>query len=296
MKDRVTWVGLGRMGLPMAVRLHQAGHEVRGVEPDTRAAARAQEAGIPVLDLATALEGSQVVFTMLPSGSHVTEVLGGPSGVLATAAPGVAVVDCSTIDILTAQQLHRDAAELGRDFLDAPVSGGVGGAETGTLTFMVGGTDTARARLSPIIEHMAKRVISTGSGGTGQAAKIVNNQIFGVCLAATCEGALLAERLGLDASVFYDIASSSTSDNFVLRTWYPVPGVLDSSPSSRGYTPGFTNALLLKDLRLAAEAAAQTGTPVAATAATLQLFEQIVAQGDGDLDCTFLYAALDRSQ
>ncbi|PZU01545.1 MAG: hypothetical protein DI630_12065 [Gordonia sp. (in: high G+C Gram-positive bacteria)] len=166
------------------------------------------------------------------------------------------------------------------------------GAENGTLTFMVGGSQKALEAASPIIEPMAAEIVHTGIGGTGQAAKIVNNMIFGVCLAATCEGVLLGSRLGLDPAVFYQIATTSTSDNFPLRHWYPSPGVVPAAPSTNDYAPGFTSALLLKDLMLALDAAAETGTPLETVKTVQSLYAQLVEDGAGPLDCTVLMPAL----
>lgn len=289
----VMWIGLGKMGLPMASRLVEAGHNVRGVEIDTIAAQLATDAGIAVYrDWRDAVGDTDVVVTMLPSGQHVSDVLTGPGKVFDHLKAGAVAIDSSTIDTGTAVALHAAAADAELHFVDAPVSGGVSGAVRGTLTFMVGGTPAAVTAATPVIDAMSAKIVPTGPGGTGQAAKIVNNLIFGVCLAATCEGVLLGQRLGLDPAVFYEIATSSTSDNFPLRNWYPAPGVVDSAPSNNGYQPGFTASLLLKDLTLAVEAAHDTGTPLASVKAVQRMFSDLVADGAGALDCTALFTSL----
>jgi len=289
----IAWIGLGKMGLPMAQQLLKAGHSVRGVEINPAVAKLAEEAGIPVFSAWTeAIAGADAVITMLPTGQHVRDLLTGAEGLFATVTSDVIVIDSSTIDTGTAQELHVLAAARDIRFVDAPVSGGVGGAAAGTLTFMVGGTEDALSIATPIIEPMAAKIVHTGIGGTGQAAKIVNNMIFGVCLAATCEGVLLGTRLGLDPAVFYQIATSSSGDNFPLRNWYPAPGVVESAPSSHDYEPGFTSALLLKDLTLAVQAGEQTGTELNSASVVQKLYAQMVEDGGGALDCTALLPSL----
>ncbi len=288
----ISWIGIGRMGLPMASRLMAAGHEVRGVEPDPAAAARARDAGIDVRERASAAAGADVIFTMLPSAADVRSVLLGKDGLFRRLPAGTAVVDSSTIDVETARELHEKATEYGLRFLDAPVSGGVKGAEAGTLTFMAGGDSQTVADVTPILQPMAGRVVATGPGGTGQAAKIVNNMIMGVCMAATCEGVLLATRIGLDPGIFYDIATTATSDNYVLRKLYPAPGIVQDAPSSSGYAAGFMTRLLVKDLNLAIEAARNSGTPVSVTEKALEAFDRALGEGLDEHDCTSLYLSL----
>ncbi|MGP3920197.1 3-hydroxyisobutyrate dehydrogenase [Nonomuraea sp. 10N515B] len=289
----VAWIGLGHMGCPMAAHLVKAGFTVRGVEIDPTAREAASAAGVEVAgSVAEAVADADAVFTMLPTGLEVRAVLTGEEGVLAHIRPGTLVIDSSTIDIATARELHETAAAAGARFADAPVSGGVEGAKAGTLTFMVGCSPEVVAAARSLIEPMAGRIVPTGGPGTGQAAKIVNNMILGVSLAATCEGVVLAERLGLDLKTFYEIATQSSADNWALRTWYPAPGVVESAPSSRDYTPGFSTNLMVKDLALALLAGESTHTPLSAAAAAHRLFSDSAADGAGDRDCSALVLAV----
>ncbi|HEY5852750.1 MAG TPA: 3-hydroxyisobutyrate dehydrogenase [Aldersonia sp.] len=289
----IAFIGLGKMGLPMAQRLAGAGHDVRGVELNPVAAAEAELAGIRIHSTAVeAAEHADAVITMLPTGAHVRELLTGPDGLFARASAHTLFLDSSTIDVDSAKEFHVLAAARGLRFVDAPVSGGVGKAAAGTLTFMIGGTDEDYARAKVFVEPMAAKIVHTGAGGTGQAAKIVNNMIFGICLAATCEGLLLAERLDLAPDVFYDIAVSSSGENFALREWYPAPGVVAAAPSSHDYAPGFTSTLLLKDLSLALQAGAGTDTSLDTARAVHTLYTRMVEDGAGGYDCTALLPAL----
>lgn len=290
----VAWIGLGNMGLPMASHLVAAGHAVRGVDIDPDNAAKATQAGIRMVDsVAGAVRGADVVFTMLPSGKHVASICGGPDGVFALARDAV-VVDCSTIDIATAKALNAEADEQGVAFIDAPVSGGVGGATRGSLTIMVGGRAEHFARAEPFLRQMGGYVVHVGAGTAGQAMKIVNNMMFGIGLAAACEGSVLAQRLGLDGKTFYDVVTRSSGDNWAFRTWCPIPDVVATAPSSHGYTPGFTTELLVKDLTLAVAAGAAVNAPLAAAHSALQLFSDNVAAGAAGRDCTSLVIELDR--
>ncbi|MGW4336410.1 3-hydroxyisobutyrate dehydrogenase [Rhodococcus koreensis] len=289
----ITWIGLGNMGLPMAQQIVREGHEVRGVEINPVAAREAEVAGIRIYSSAVeAIEGADAVITMLPTGAHVRELLAGPNGLFSAASKQTLFVDSSTIDIDSAKELHALAAARDLQFVDAPVSGGVVKAAAGTLTFMIGGSPENFAAASPFVAPMAAKIVYAGGPGTGQAAKIVNNMICGICLAATCEGLLLGERLGLDADVFYDIAVSSSAENFALREWYPAPGVVTSAPSSNDYAPGFTGALLLKDLSLALQAGQSTDTALDTAHTVHALFEKLVDDGAGGYDCTALLPAL----
>jgi 3-hydroxyisobutyrate dehydrogenase len=212
-----------------------------------------------------------VIITMLPAGAHVRAVYSGEDGVIANANERTLLIDCSTIDVATARAVAGAAGERGLDMLDAPVSGGVGGAQAGTLTFMVGGSDAAFARAQPILAAMGKTIVHAGGSGNGQAAKICNNMILGASMIAVSEGFLLAEKLGLDAQKLFDIASKSSAQCWSLTTYCPVPGPVPTSPANRGYQAGFTAAMMLKDLKLAQEAAQANGasTPLGAEAAAL---------------------------
>jgi 3-hydroxyisobutyrate dehydrogenase len=269
---RIGFIGLGNMGMPMAANLVKAGHQVTGF--DVVAPLRDRLAGLgaaSVKTVAEAARGAEVVVTMLPAGSHVREVCVAPGGVFETAAAGALLIDSSTIDVATAREMAARAADGGLAMVDAPVSGGVGGATAGTLTFMVGGTDEAFARARPILEAMGKNIVHAGGAGNGQAAKICNNMILGVSMIAVSEAFLLAEKLGLDARRLFDIVSNSSGQCWSMTGYCPVPGPVPTSPANRDYQAGFTAAMMLKDLKLAQEAANAAGavTPLGASAAAL---------------------------
>jgi 3-hydroxyisobutyrate dehydrogenase len=273
----VAFIGLGNMGAPMAANLVKAGHAVTGYDLVEARRAVAAASGVTLADSARAcVSDAEFVVTMLPAGRHVIACW---SDILPAAPRGAALIDCSTIDVASARQLHEAGAKAGALSLDAPVSGGVGGASAGTLTFMVGGAEDAFARAKPLLEAMGKRVVHCGGAGSGQAAKICNNMILGATMIATCEAFVLAEKLGLSAQALYDVASTSSGQSWSLTAYCPVPGPVPASPANRDYKPGFAAALMLKDLRLAQEAAASVGaaTPLGAEAA--QLYALFAAAG-----------------
>jgi len=265
----VAFIGLGNMGCPMAANLTKAGHSVRGFDlaPGARAAAAA--AGVAMADSARgAVSAAEIVITMLPAGKHV---LSAYADFLPHAAKGALLIDSSTIDVESARKAHELGQASGAPTLDAPVSGGIGGAAAGTLTFMAGGSDPAFTRAKPILEAMGKRIVHCGVAGAGQAAKICNNMILGATMIATCEAFALAEKLGLSAQALFDVASTSSGQSWSLTTYCPVPGPVPTSPANNQYKPGFAAALMLKDLKLAQEAAQTAGaaTPLGALAAQL---------------------------
>lgn len=287
--SKVAFVGLGNMGTPMAAHLASAGHDVIGFDQSRETALRTTSHGIAVADsLRHAVEHADVVVTMLPNGAVVEEVLTGPDGVFKNLPASRLVIDCSTIDAAVSVRLHEVAEASGHSFLDAPVSGGMTGAENGTLTFMVGGEAELVESSRPLLEAMGARVVHAGPAGSGSAAKIVNNMLLGISLAGVCEAFVLADRMGLEASTFFDIATTSSGDCWALRTWTPVAGIVDSAPSSNGWIPGFSSDLMLKDLRLASEAASQNGVALEVGDRVRALYEQHVAEGKGDLDCSSL--------
>ena len=282
---RIGFVGLGNMGGPMAANLVKAGHDVAGF--DRVAAALASFAGVGgkrAGSVAEAARGREIVVTMLPAGPHVREVYTGAEGVLASADEGTLLVDCSTIDVETARAVTKAAAEKGFLMLDAPVSGGTGGAAAGTLTFMVGGEEAAFARAEPVLRQMGKTIVHAGSAGNGQAAKICNNMMLGISMIAVCEGFALAEKLGLDAQKLFDIASRSSGQSWAMTNYCPVPGPVPTAPSNRGYQPGFTAEMMLKDLKLAQQAASAAGAPTPLGAAAASLFGLLVQAGLGAKD------------
>ncbi len=282
---RIAFLGLGNMGGPMAANLVKAGHSVSAFD---LSAPRLQAAVVAGAEAAAgpraAAAGAEFVLTMLPSGREAVVVYGGPDGLIAAAEPGSLLVDCSTIDVATARELSGQAVGRGLMLLDAPVSGGVAGAEAATLTFMVGGPLEGFARAEPILKSMGKAAIHAGEAGAGQAAKICNNMILGVSMIAVCEGFVLAERLGLGHEKLFEIASRSSGQCWSLTSYCPVPGPVPGAPSNRGYRPGFTAAMMLKDLRLAQEAAIGAGAAAPLGAEAAALYAMFVAAGNGQVD------------
>ena len=273
----IAFIGLGNMGGPMAANLVKAGHRVLGFDlvPALRESAAAT--GVAIAGSARAcVAQADVVITMLPAGRHVVSVW---DDILPAARRGALFIDCSTIDVDSARRAHEKGGAAGVASLDAPVSGGVGGATAATLTFMAGGADAAFASAKPILEAMGKRIVHCGGPGAGQAAKICNNMILGATMIATCEAFVLAEKLGLSAQALYDVSSTASGQSWSLTSYCPVPGPVPASPANRDYKPGFAAALMLKDLRLAQEAAASVGaaTPIGAEAA--QLYALFAASG-----------------
>jgi 3-hydroxyisobutyrate dehydrogenase len=269
---RIGFIGLGNMGLPMAQNLLKAGHQVEGVDVTAAATDRLKTAGGAVAETAKiAAARADVVITMLPAGQHVREVYLGPGGIIENANAGTLLIDSSTIDVESARVVAAAAEAKGLMMLDAPVSGGVGGATAGTLTFMVGGAERAFERALSILQVMGKTIVHAGGAGNGQAAKICNNMILGVSMIAVSEAFVLAEKLGLDKQKLFDIASKSSGQCWSMTNYCPVPGPVPASPANRDYQAGFTAAMMLKDLRLAQEAAKAAGasTPMGAEAAAL---------------------------
>lgn len=292
----VAWIGLGNMGGPMSANLATAGHDVRGFDLNPEAVAAAEAVGVkPVASIAEAVDGADVVFTMLPKGEHARAVYLGEDGVLAHADTRTLLVDSSTIDIASAQALHDAAAAAGYRFVDAPVSGGMSGATAGTLTFMIGGEPGAVADATEYIHPMASNIIPTGGATTGQAAKICNNLMLFINLASTAEGAVLAGRLGLDKQVFWDVASVSSGDSWALRTWYPVGGVVPTAASNNDFAPTFTTELANKDIGLAISAARDTGTPLEIGEHVQTLFQRLIDSGQSGKDCSMIIKLVDGS-
>jgi len=289
---RVAFIGLGNMGGGMAANLAKHGHDVRAFDLSQEALDRAKAAGcLPVATAAEAVAGAEAVITMLPAGKHVEAVYA--DSVFDQAEPGAILIDCSTIDVDTARRVAAAAGARGIIALDAPVSGGIAAANAGTLTFMVGGSDDAFQRAEPFLADMGKAVIHAGASGAGQAAKVCNNMLLGATMIATCEAFALAEKLGLDLQNFYDIASVSSGQSWSMTSYCPVPGVGPESPADREYQGGFAAPLMLKDLRLAMEAAASVGadTPMGKRAA--ELYEAFVAGEGANLDFSAIIKTLE---
>ncbi len=287
---RIAFIGLGNMGGGMAANLAKAGHDVRAFDLSAEALARAEGAGcLRAPSAAAAVEGAEAVMTMLPAGHHVEAVY---AELADTIAPGAVLIDCSTIDVATARRVAERARARGLLAVDAPVSGGIAAAAAGTLTFMVGGPAEAFARAEPFLNNIGKAVIHAGASGAGQAAKICNNMILGATMIATAEAFVLAEKLGLEAQAFYDIASVSSGQSWSMTSYCPVPGVGPETPADRGYRGGFATALMLKDLRLAREAADGAGaaTPMGRRAA--DLYDAFAAEGHESEDFSAIIKAL----
>lgn len=282
---KIGFIGLGNMGGPMAKNLLAKGHQVKGFDlVAANVAAVVAAGGQAAASIAEAAKGVDAVITMLPAGKHVREVYTGPGGVIESAAQGTLFIDSSTIDVDSARAVIAAAAAKGFDMVDAPVSGGVGGAQAATLTFMVGGTAAAFERARPTLEGMGKAIIHAGGAGNGQAAKICNNMILGITMIATCEAFALGEKLGLDPQNLYDISSKSSGQSWSMTTYCPVPGPVPTSPANRGYAAGFATALMLKDLKLAQEATETAGawTPLGKEA--MALYQKFQDAGHGGMD------------
>ena len=289
---KIAFIGLGNMGGPMAANLAKAQHHVTAFDLSDAAVQAAVEKGAhKAASAAEAVKGAEIVVTMLPAGKHVRGVY--ESDVLPNVAKGTLLIDCSTIDVDSARHVAGLAQKAGLDMVDAPVSGGVGGATAGTLTFMVGGGAAAFAKARPILEKMGKNIVHAGASGNGQAAKICNNMILGVSMIAVGEAFMLAKRLGLDAQKLFDVASTSSGQCWALTNYCPVPGPVPASPANRDYQAGFTAAMMLKDLMLAQQAANAAGasTPLGAEAA--QLFNMFVNNGHAAKDFSGIVKMID---
>ena len=281
----IAFIGLGNMGSGMAANLVKAGHVVRAYDLNADAVNALVEKGAHAAEsLKQAVRDADAVVTLLPAGPHVRGVYLGEGAILRLARKGAVLIDCSTIDVESARKVGGEAAESGFDFVDAPVSGGVAAAESGALTFMVGGPETAFAKAEPILDAMGKAVIRAGEAGAGQAAKICNNMLLAVHMVGTCEAMNLAIELGLDPQRFYDIASRASGQNWSLTSYCPVPGPVPSAPSNRAYKPGFASAMMLKDLKLAMDAARSRGAATPMGAQAEAIYELFNNSGGADLD------------
>jgi 3-hydroxyisobutyrate dehydrogenase len=281
----IGFIGLGNMGLPMAQNLVKSGHAVSGFDLSEYASERlAVGGGTRANSVLEACRDAEIVITMLPAGEQVREVYLGAQGVLEVVADGTLLIDCSTIDVDTARQVAQAAESEGLGMIDAPVSGGVSGAQAASLTFMVGGPEAAFERARPVLEKMGKTIVHAGGAGNGQAAKICNNMILGASMIVVSEAFLLAEKLGLDAQKLFDISSKSSGQCWSMTSYCPVPGPVPTSPANRDYKAGFTAAMMLKDLNLAQAAARATRatTPLGAGAAAV--YERFVDNDGGSVD------------
>ncbi|QEL23438.1 3-hydroxyisobutyrate dehydrogenase [Bosea sp. F3-2] len=278
----IAFIGLGNMGGPMAGNLVKAGHSIKAFDLVEASRNAAAELGVGIAGSAKeAVADAEVVVTMLPAGKHVLSVW---ADILPAVKPGTLLIDSSTIDVESARKAHALAAERGCLSLDAPVSGGTGGAKGATLTFMVGGANDAFDKGEPILAKMGRKIVHCGGAGNGQAAKICNNMILGISMIGVSEAFVLAEKLGLSHQALFDVASTSSGQCWSLTTYCPVPGPVPTSPANNDYKPGFASALMLKDLKLAQEAAQAAGASTPLGAAAAQLFGLHNAWGEGNTD------------
>ena len=287
---KIGFIGLGNMGGPMAANLVKAGYDVTGFDLAAPAvAALAKAGGKAAADIAATVAEADMVLTMLPAGPQVRTAHGGAAGVLAAAKRGALVVDSSTIDVETARALIKEAAARGFDMLDAPVSGGAAGAAAGTLTFMVGGSAAGFERALPVLQAMGKTIVHAGPAGNGQAAKICNNMMLAISMIGVCEGFALADRLGLDRQKLFDISSKSSGQCWAMTSYCPVPGPVPASPANRDYQAGFTADMMLKDLKLAQQAAQAAGaaTPLGVEAGAL--YQMLCNAGLGAQDFSAIF-------
>src|SRR3954471_4705803 len=292
---RIAFIGLGNMGGGRAANLVKAGHEVKAFDLSEAALDKAANSGcLPMGSAVDSVRDAEAVVTMLPAGKHVREVY--ETSVIGEAPTSAILIDCSTIDVATAREEIGKAEKAGYAMVDAPVSGGIAAADAGTLTFMVGGTDAAFERARPYLEIMGKAVIHAGAAGSGQAAKICNNMLLGASMAATCETFVMAKKLGLDLQTFFDISSKASGQCWSMTTYCPVPGVGPETPADRGYEGGFAAALMLKDLRLAMEAAQSVDSYTPMGSAAEVLYARFAeALGGGGKDFSGIIKMIDDS-
>lgn len=282
---RVGFIGLGNMGRPMLRNLSDAGHEATVFDLSENAmGAAVGVGGRPASSPAGVLPGASAVITVLPAGPEVRQIYLGPEGLFAQSAPNTLFIDCSTIDVATARDVHRAAEEKGLRFVDAPMSGGVAGAEAAKLTFMVGGSEDAFLRARPFLECMGKTIVHAGGPGAGQAAKICNNMILGISMIAISEAFVLGEKLGLDNQALFDVASNASGQCWALTSNCPVPGPVPTTPANNDYQPGFAAALMDKDLGLAANAVRANGVEAELGLRAAELYHRFNTEGGGGLD------------
>jgi len=288
---RIAFIGLGNMGAPMAVNLIKAGHDVTGHDINHAVVQKMAADGVKMGRSATeTARGAEVVITMLPTGQEVREVWLHQGGLMEAVKGGSPLlIDCSTIDVESARTVSESARRTGLAMLDAPVSGGVGGAVSATLTFMVGGTEEAFSRALPILQAMGRNIIHAGGPGAGQAAKICNNMMLSINMVGVSEAFLLAQRLGLDWNKLFEIATTSSGQSWALSTYCPAPGPVPAAPSNRDYAPGFTAALMLKDVKLAQAAAEATGSPTPLARLAMSFYQAVADAGEGRKDFSVVF-------
>ena len=282
---RVAFIGLGNMGSGMCANLCKAGYDVAAFDLNADAVQSAVEQGASAAaTVADAVSDADVIVSMLPAGKHVLSVYFGDDGVAANARENALFLDCSTISVEEAREAASNATTAGFEMVDAPVSGGTAAADAGTLTFMVGGSDEGFDKAKPLLEAMGKNIFHAGGNGNGQAAKIANNMLLGISMIGTCEAFNLAERLGLDAQTFFDISSTASGQCWSMTSYCPAPGPVPTAPSNRDYQPGFAVAMMLKDLRLAAQSAESSGSVTRMGELAEQIYADLESRGFAGLD------------
>ena len=290
----VAFIGLGNMGLPMARNLIEKGHSVKGFDlvPDLVQKLR-DVGGFGAEDASVCVMDADVIITMLPEGKHVDEVYN--NFIFQAAKKKALLIDCSTIDVATSRSVASKAKNSGFEMVDAPVSCGTGGAEAGTLTFMVGGEKNAFEKARPFLEVMGSNIVHTGGAGNGQAAKICNNMILGISMIAVSESYSMAKKLGLDAQTLFNITSSSSSQCWAMTSYLPVPGPVPSSPANNDYQPGFTAAMMAKDMKLAEDAAASVGQHVDLATNALKIYQKYLGEGGASKDFSGVFTMICKS-
>lgn len=291
---RIGFVGLGHMGLPMAINLVKAGYTVTGFDLQSDAMNKLVAAGgLCAKSIEELAQHQDIVITMLQTGQQVQDVCLGPQGIFTLTPQNILYIDCSTIDVESARKLHQIAEELGHTAVDAPVSGGEAGAKAGTLTFMVGGSKAAFEQAKPILDHLGKQIIHTGVAGTGQAAKICNNMILGISMIAVCEGFTLAKHLHLTPQKLFEVVTNASGQCWAMSQYVPVPGILENVPANRDYQPGFTAAMMLKDLCLSQHTAETVGVKTTMGEKATALFQKLNDEGMSQLDFSSIIKILD---
>ncbi len=285
MSDVIGFIGLGNMGLPMAEQLLQAGYKVRAFDVATASLDGARELGADIAEsVADAADGASIVITMLPVGKHVRAVYFGPEALIDAAAPGTLLIDSSTIDVETSRAVGDAATAAGLEMIDAPVTGGVMGARAGKLNFLIGGTDAAVERARPVLSVMGENLLHAGAQGSGIGVKICNNMALGIAMIAAAEALMMAKRLGMDVKRTHEIISKSSGQSWPPSNYCPLPDVIDGVPANNGYRPGFTAAMMQKDLRLAQDAAQSVDACTPLGAHALAIFSLFCSNGDAQTD------------
>lgn len=282
---QISFIGLGHMGNPMVRNLLKAGHRVRVFDVSQESMqALVKHNAIAAQSLKEVVLDADVVITMVQTGQQVQEICVSAEGIFKYLKPTTLYIDCSTIDVAVTKSLHESSKKYHLDMVDAPVSGGVAGAEAGTLTFMVGGADANYERALPILQCMGKKVVHAGDAGSGQAAKICNNLLLAISMIGTCEAFTLAKKLGLAPKKFFDISSSASGQCWSMTSYCPEPGIVDNVPSNHDYKPGFMAKMMLKDLRLGVQAANSVNASIPLGMEATELYELFVNQGNGEVD------------